>query len=589
MADYYPLIARAVAGLDKNTGEARRTIYERARAALVGQLRSVTPALDESDVTRERLSLEEAIRKVEAESARRSTTRTDPAARMRPPEFPRREEPRPAPESAPSSAPRRPPAMPRPEARPAAGAAAAARARVEPRFDDPGEQEPSIPAEPGEQTLPQRPQIPRPDARPAAPAPTARVKPEPRSVESNDEPSPRPEAAPPEPPRGAGRPGGERPADERRSFANSGLRDFREVVSEADELGGASARANKSARDSFAAVPASTPEPNRAQEWTQERAHDERAQERTPETDEAFLALDDTAEQEMLEPSFIVDETRPVPPRARQAPRAEIETEVVPRRSWGDMIRIASAGVILCALLVLMAWAWPSLVEFYRALWTPATTTEAVKESPPVVASKPKIADRIEPGGQPQPAVQEAASVAQRVVLYEEDPSDTQGKRAIGSAVWRTETISPGPGKPPELAVRADIEIPERKISMTWTLRRDTDPNRSTSHTIEIMFKLPPDFPSGGIFNVPGIWMKQAEQTQGTALAGLAVKVTAGYFLIGLSSAPTDQERNIQLLKERPWFDIPIVYTNNRRAILAMEKGTPGERAFQRAFAAWEK
>jgi hypothetical protein len=590
MADYYPLIARAVAGLEKNTGEARRTIYERARAALVGQLRSVTPALDESDVTRERLALEEAIRKVEAESARRSTARTDPAARMRPPEFPRREEPQPAPESASPSAPRRPPPMPRPEGRPAAGAGAAARARVEPRFDDPGEQEPSIPVEPGEQMLPQRPQIPRPDTRPAAPAPAAWVKPEPRSVEPNDDPSPRPEAAPPEPPRGAGRPAGERPAGERpagerRSLANSGLRDFREVVSEADELGGASARANKSARDSFAAVPASTSEPHRAQE----RAHDERAQERTPKTDEAFLALDDTAEQEMLEPSFIVDETRPVPPRARQAPRAEIETEVVPRRSRGDMIRIASAGVILCALLVLMAWAWPSLVEFYRALWTPATTTEAVKESPPVVASKPKIADRIEPGGQPQPAVSEAASVAQRVVLYEEDPTDTQGKRAVGSAVWRTETISPGPGKPPELAVRADIEIPERKISMTWTLRRDTDPNRSTSHTIEIMFKLPPDFPSGGIFNVPGIWMKQAEQTQGTALAGLAVKVTAGYFLIGLSSAPTDQERNIQLLKERPWFDIPIVYTNNRRAILAMEKGTPGERAFQRAFAAWEK
>ena len=40
-----------------------------------------------------------------------------------------------------------------------------------------------------------------------------------------------------------------------------------------------------------------------------------------------------------------------------------------------------------------------------------------------------------------------------------------QGKRFVGSAVWRTETISPGTGKPPDLAVRADIEIPERKIA----------------------------------------------------------------------------------------------------------------------------
>jgi hypothetical protein len=31
----------------------------------------------------------------------------------------------------------------------------------------------------------------------------------------------------------------------------------------------------------------------------------------------------------------------------------------------------------------------------------------------------------------------------------------------------------------------------------------------------------------------------------------------------------------------------PVVYTNNRRAILALEKGNPGERAFTDAFKAW--
>ena len=70
MADYYPLISRAVGALEKNSGENRRVIYDRARAALLAQLRSVTPALEESDITRERLALEESIRKVEAESAR---------------------------------------------------------------------------------------------------------------------------------------------------------------------------------------------------------------------------------------------------------------------------------------------------------------------------------------------------------------------------------------------------------------------------------------------------------------------------------------------------------------------------------------
>src|ERR1700730_16130872 len=70
MADYYPLIAKAVSGLEKSTGEARRALYDRARTALLAQLRGVEPALSEPDITRERLALEEAIRKVEGEAAR---------------------------------------------------------------------------------------------------------------------------------------------------------------------------------------------------------------------------------------------------------------------------------------------------------------------------------------------------------------------------------------------------------------------------------------------------------------------------------------------------------------------------------------
>ena len=36
---------------------------------------------------------------------------------------------------------------------------------------------------------------------------------------------------------------------------------------------------------------------------------------------------------------------------------------------------------------------------------------------------------------------QTAPAVTQRVVLYEEDPSDPQGKRYVGSAIWRTEAV----------------------------------------------------------------------------------------------------------------------------------------------------
>jgi hypothetical protein len=53
------------------------------------------------------------------------------------------------------------------------------------------------------------------------------------------------------------------------------------------------------------------------------------------------------------------------------------------------------------------------------------------------------------------------------------------------------------------------------------------------------------------------------------------------------NAVESDLQRNVQLLKERSWFDIPIIYTAGRRAILAFEKGPPGERAFTDAFEKW--
>jgi hypothetical protein len=77
MADYYPLVAKAIAGLDPRApGESRRKLYERARAALIAQLRGVQPPLSETEIVRERLALEEAVRKVESEAAARAQARS---------------------------------------------------------------------------------------------------------------------------------------------------------------------------------------------------------------------------------------------------------------------------------------------------------------------------------------------------------------------------------------------------------------------------------------------------------------------------------------------------------------------------------
>jgi hypothetical protein len=122
----------------------------------------------------------------------------------------------------------------------------------------------------------------------------------------------------------------------------------------------------------------------------------------------------------------------------------------------------------------------------------------------------------------------------ERAVLSEEDSDDPKGKQYVGSVVWRTEPVKVA-GKPTEISVRADIEIPNRKFKMMLSFRRNTDPSLPASHTADLTFILPPDFAGGGVSNVPGILMKSKEQARGMPLAGLAVKVTEGFFLVGLS------------------------------------------------------
>ena len=106
-----------------------------------------------------------------------------------------------------------------------------------------------------------------------------------------------------------------------------------------------------------------------------------------------------------------------------------------------------------------------------------------------------------------------ADNIPQKVVLYEEGPRDSAGKSYVGSAVWRIEVVPSGPGQKPNVAARADIEIPEQKISARWSLRRNDDKALPASHTVQVMFTLPPDFPHGGITNIPGVLMKQSKST----------------------------------------------------------------------------
>jgi hypothetical protein len=77
MADYYPILARAVSRLATNNAQARQEVYEHARTILVAQLRSQDPELSALNIMSERVALEGAILRVETESVCSSETFAD--------------------------------------------------------------------------------------------------------------------------------------------------------------------------------------------------------------------------------------------------------------------------------------------------------------------------------------------------------------------------------------------------------------------------------------------------------------------------------------------------------------------------------
>jgi hypothetical protein len=69
MADYYSVIARAVSQLAIDTPEARQELYERARKVVDAALHSREPRIPASEILRQELALEDAIRRAEEKSA----------------------------------------------------------------------------------------------------------------------------------------------------------------------------------------------------------------------------------------------------------------------------------------------------------------------------------------------------------------------------------------------------------------------------------------------------------------------------------------------------------------------------------------
>lgn len=575
MADYYPVLKKTVAALPENTGAARREIYQRARKAIVAQLKAYDPPLSPSEITSEQLRLEESIRKVEAEAAR---------------------------ETLGFSSSQQPVAPPRPQPRPteAADRKGAPAVTAEPR----PEPKPAIPAAPASAPAASK-TAPAPETRQAAAAPENRdllktaIDDARKLGEAADQAT---RSA-----RGAldgessGQPQKREPTlgrDERSdtTLTAQGGRDHGRPLPPIDGsmrpsrlpaiLGGVAllmlvvgvGAVGYSQRDTLLGLFEGSDEPQVARPADPAPATSAPTQDDTAMSRKNGARLLDGGETGAAPDARSVTTTRITP--------AEPQTDTAtPSAPAGTPPPVRSVEPEPSAPATPPAGEPEGTEEPEE---TPTDTATDETPADPAPGQQDQVAATTPPAGASgqDSATGADAPVAQRAILYEEGAqAGSAGQASTGRAVWSVsqETVD---GRA-ETVLKMRIEVPDRNIAANLTLRPNRDDTLPASHLLEVQFDLPPNFSGSSVAEVPGLVMKTTEEARGDALIGASVKVADGYFWVALSNIPDEQERNLTLLRDRGWIDIPMLYENGKRAILTLEKGTPGARAVEQATTAW--
>ncbi|RYC32851.1 hypothetical protein D3273_07155 [Lichenibacterium minor] len=543
MAEYYPLLDRAVSGLTEPTAEARRSIYERARTALIGQLRRMEPPVPEDDIARESAALDAAIARVEARFDDRGPAPVAEASPPMPAPQPRAE-PTPQPRAEPT-----PPAIPAPTA-------AAAPTRVPPPPLPTGA--PPVVPPPSRE----RPVLgPRPapaGARLGAAAPAAASAPPVRP-------------GPGSPPRASSLPRGTRPVMALRPVVPAPERDAPGVSTAKP-----AADAPLPERDAPAAGPNFADALDAAG-----RA-------------ERDGALPDAPAAAAARPR----DGTPRPPAPRPRDTSGWSRPVLLAALVAGALAMAGMGFAAYRLRDT-----PEQVVASRTAAQGAPTAEAA--APGKMAERAAPADAA--GDAASPATSGAAvpavvpqgldtggagpsiAVAQRAALLVDAPDDPQRVHTyVGTVVWHLDSVSPGGGQPLASAVKADIDIPDAKLKVSMLMQKNPEPQLPASHTIEFHF-----LPQGGNVlgpvkqvNVPEM-RKDDDAPTGDALAGVPVAITDNYFLVGLTRGAAETQ-NLRLMTERNWFDMSVLFTSGKLGKLTFEKGAAGQRVIEDAFKTWK-
>ena len=274
---------------------------------------------------------------------------------------------------------------------------------------------------------------------------------------------------------------------------------------------------------------------------------------------------------------------RAAPAPARPATEDVAEDRVYDKGRFGRLLNSSIGTVAIAALLIALAggalfWQREAVKSGLVGILTLARgpSAQAPRDTAATAPSRAKISDRI---GQPDKgplSTQEARGrTARRAVR---GGSERHQRQALTTAPC----LEPGErgGRPRSAdgqGYSRGHRHPERNMTVTFTIRRNTDKDLPASHTVSIDFTLPPDFVHGGDSGNPRS-ADEADRTGPWRSARRPFGQGDERVLPDRLSPPTRAtfSATFSCSRSAAGSTSRIVYTDNRRAIMAVEKGPPG-------------
>ena len=281
----------------------------------------------------------------------------------------------------------------------------------------------------------------------------------------------------------------------------------------------------------------------------------------------------------------IVDPTETPTETPQEGPkRPKVSSERT--RAFGGR-RLTAVLIALPAMLVLGASAYvlrddPSIFERRTPAQPVAEAGNGQRKSEGRLDGNAPATPATGPKPAPPPVTVPALPVAARAVFFEETATDPRGVQSDGQVLWNLETLANG-----DVAVRGAVSVPNARMNLDISFKRNRDKAIPATHLVEIVFK--PEGGRDGVTEIGPIEAREQETQPGYQLRGAMVPVGTNLFLVGLSSGGETPDKNLESIRDQRYFAFQFRMTNSRVGAVLIEKGTTGDRIFRQAVEAWSR